>query len=185
MLFICFDYPTLDYNNPYKYLGSFVDMAIDWGIQVIGGVVHKQYLRMAYDFAFDNVFYPKSRVGAIITNSGLDKVLGKGTNHPSQIGGAHAEVMAVRDARENGFSVEGSVMYMPWVPCKECAELMVSSGIKTYIAHKQMIDRTTERWIESCKEGVEILRRGGVASYMVDGKIGGVLNRLDGTLWAP
>ena len=180
-------------------------MAVEWGIPVIKGVVHEQYLRMAYQYAMSNSMDPRTKTAAVITNSSLDKVLGRGTNvvRPGLKLGVDYQLEHLRDSnwkKENmihsedntianaisaGNSLFGSVMYMFWVPCTPCANLVVDSGIKKYIAHRQMMDRTPERWVESCLKGVELMKNAGVSVLMYDGKLGGVAGRMNDEDWQP
>lgn len=43
----------------------------------------------------------------------------------------HAEANALGFCAKNGIQTEGSVVYLTGPPCKSCAQLMVSSGVKT------------------------------------------------------
>jgi deoxycytidylate deaminase len=94
----------------------------------------------------------------------------------------HAEVAAIKSSEQ---PVGGAIMYMPWVPCLPCAEAMVKAGLDTWIGHRQMIEKTPERWIESCQEGVEYLRKNDMNIYMFDGEIGKVEHLFDGEVWRP
>lgn len=180
-------------------------MEINWGIQTIKGVVHAQYLREVYQYAFEKSMDPRTKTAALITDSVYHKRLGFGTNivRPGLELGKdyqledlrnsdwkkanmiHSEDNTISNVLAGGNNLERSVMYMPWVPCTPCAKLVVDAKIKTYIAHKQMIDRTPERWIESCLEGVNLLKNSGVSIWMYDGKLGGVKGRMNDEDWNP
>lgn len=56
---------------------------------------------------------PNPRVGCVIVKVG--EIIGRGFTQ--QVGGAHAEVQALADARARGFDPEGSVIYVTLEPC--------------------------------------------------------------------
>ena len=56
---------------------------------------------------------PNPRVGCVIIKDGL--VIGRG--HTQRVGGPHAEIGALADAREHGFDVTGSTVYVTLEPC--------------------------------------------------------------------
>ena len=56
---------------------------------------------------------PNPRVGCVIVKD--DKVIGRGFTQ--QVGGPHAEVQALADAKSQGHSVEGSTIYVTLEPC--------------------------------------------------------------------
>ncbi|MEX1165640.1 MAG: bifunctional diaminohydroxyphosphoribosylaminopyrimidine deaminase/5-amino-6-(5-phosphoribosylamino)uracil reductase RibD [Hydrogenophaga sp.] len=74
---------------------------------------------------------PNPRVGCAILN-GLD-VGGKGSTQP--IGGAHAEVMALRDAHARGQNTLGATAYVTLEPCSHhgrtppCCDALIEAGI--------------------------------------------------------
>lgn len=74
--------------------------------------------------------HPNPIVGAVIVSKeGL--VLGEGFH----IGGSHAEVLAIADARASGHSVKGATLYSSLEPCNHqgrtpaCTEAIINSGI--------------------------------------------------------
>ena len=82
---------------------------------------------------------PNPRVGCVITGSN-GSILGQG--HTQQAGGAHAEVMALRNARERGHYVTGATAYVTLEPCSHfgrtgpCCDALIAAGIsKVYAAH--------------------------------------------------
>jgi diaminohydroxyphosphoribosylaminopyrimidine deaminase/5-amino-6-(5-phosphoribosylamino)uracil reductase len=56
---------------------------------------------------------PNPRVGCVIVKD--DKVIGRGSTQ--QVGGHHAEVQALADARAHGFDPAGSTVYVTLEPC--------------------------------------------------------------------
>ena len=79
---------------------------------------------------------PNPRVGCVIT-SGNDKDWARG--HTQQVGGPHAEIMALRDAAARGNSVEGATAYVTLEPCSHhgrtgpCCDALIAAGIKKVI----------------------------------------------------
>jgi diaminohydroxyphosphoribosylaminopyrimidine deaminase/5-amino-6-(5-phosphoribosylamino)uracil reductase len=75
---------------------------------------------------------PNPRVGCVIV--GADgSVAGRG--HTQEAGGAHAEVMALRDAAARGSDVRGATVYVTLEPCSHhgrtppCADALVDAGV--------------------------------------------------------
>ena len=56
---------------------------------------------------------PNPRVGCVIVKDG--QVIGRG--YTQRVGGPHAEVQALADAKANGFEAEGSTVYVTLEPC--------------------------------------------------------------------
>ena len=75
---------------------------------------------------------PNPRVGCVITAPD-GRVLGRG--HTQQAGGAHAEVMALRDASARGESVRGATAHVTLEPCSHhgrtppCCDALIEAGI--------------------------------------------------------
>ena len=75
---------------------------------------------------------PNPRVGCVITAPD-GRVLGRG--HTQQAGGAHAEVMALRDATARGESVRAATAWVTLEPCSHhgrtppCCDALVAAGI--------------------------------------------------------
>jgi len=75
---------------------------------------------------------PNPRVGCVITAPD-GRVLGRG--HTQQAGGAHAEVMALRDAAAQGESVRGATAWVTLEPCAHhgrtppCCDALIAAGL--------------------------------------------------------
>ncbi len=75
---------------------------------------------------------PNPRVGCVITAAD-GRVIGRG--HTQQAGGAHAEVMALRDAQARGESVQGATAYVTLEPCAHhgrtppCCDALIAARI--------------------------------------------------------
>ena len=80
---------------------------------------------------------PNPRVGCVITN-GSGRLLGQG--HTQQVGGPHAEVMALRDAGLRGYALRDAVAYVTLEPCAHhgrtgpCCDALIAAGVKTVVA---------------------------------------------------
>ena len=73
---------------------------------------------------------PNPSVGAVIVRDG--RVLGEGFTQ--EVGGPHAEVMALRDAAARGENVEGATIYVTLEPCSHYGRTPPCA--KTLIEHK-------------------------------------------------
>lgn len=80
---------------------------------------------------------PNPNVGCVIIGAAGD-VIGQG--HTQQVGGAHAEVMALRDAASRGHSVRGATAHVTLEPCSHhgrtgpCCDALIAAGIKKVVA---------------------------------------------------
>lgn len=80
---------------------------------------------------------PNPRVGCVIVDA-AGQVIGAG--HTQAAGGAHAEVMALRDAAQRGHGVQGATVYVTLEPCSHfgrtppCADALVAAGIRKLVA---------------------------------------------------
>ncbi len=77
--------------------------------------VDHQWMRQALAEANKSLYLsnPNPRVGCVIVKDAL--VIGCG--HTQKVGGPHAEVCALADARTQGFDVAGSTIYVTLEPC--------------------------------------------------------------------
>jgi len=81
---------------------------------------------------------PNPRVGAVIVGNDGESVLGVG--HTQAVGGAHAEIQALRDAQAKGHSVAGATAYVTLEPCSHhgrtgpCCDAFISAGIGRVVA---------------------------------------------------
>lgn len=80
---------------------------------------------------------PNPRVGCVITDAD-GRWLGQGHTQPP--GGAHAEIMALRDARARGQSVAGATAWVTLEPCSHhgrtgpCCDALIDAGIGKVVA---------------------------------------------------
>lgn len=95
---------------------------------------HAQWMREALWLAADAVALsePNPRVGCLIVSDD-GTVIGRG--HTQEAGGAHAEVMALRDAATHGHSVRGATVIVTLEPCAHhgrtppCCDALVQAGV--------------------------------------------------------
>ena len=75
---------------------------------------------------------PNPRVGCVVDCAGGEVF---STGHTQRAGGPHAEVMALRDARERGISVAGATAYVTLEPCSHhgrtppCCDALIDAGV--------------------------------------------------------
>ncbi len=80
---------------------------------------------------------PNPAVGCVLVSAAGD-VIGEG--HTQAVGGAHAEVMALRDAASRGHAVAGATAYVTLEPCAHqgrtgpCCDALVAAGISKVFA---------------------------------------------------
>jgi diaminohydroxyphosphoribosylaminopyrimidine deaminase/5-amino-6-(5-phosphoribosylamino)uracil reductase len=97
------------------------------------------FLTQALDLAAQGLTLtsPNPHVGCVIV--GPDGRLA-GQGHTQKAGGAHAEIMAMRNARELGNSVLGATVYVTLEPCVHhgrtgpCCDALIAAGVKKVVA---------------------------------------------------
>jgi diaminohydroxyphosphoribosylaminopyrimidine deaminase/5-amino-6-(5-phosphoribosylamino)uracil reductase len=93
-----------------------------------------QALRLAHASLY--LSNPNPRVGCVLVKDG--QVIGSG--HTQAVGSSHAEVMALLDAKNKGFSAAGATAYVTLEPCchhgrtPPCTDSLIAAGISTVIA---------------------------------------------------
>jgi len=169
-------------------------------IPTIEGSENVYLLRGAYRHAWTASQDPVTKTGALIVNSNLETVsiaancFPRGLNpSPDQVLDRnwkyehiiHAESGAVLAAARQGRSTEGTIMYMPWVPCVSCAKVIIGAGVRKLIGHQPLIEQTPERWWEDTGRAIDLLKKCGVDVAMYSGPIGEVRSLFNGIEWAP
>ncbi len=118
---------------------------------------HKQYMKRAFELAKHGWgrTNPNPLVGAIIVKN--DKIIGEGFHE--FIGGAHAEVNAIRNAKTD---VSGGTIYVSLEPCSHfgrtppCIQAIINAGLKEVVI--AMEDPNPK-----CNgNGIGILRKAGI-----------------------
>jgi dCMP deaminase len=114
-----------------KYDKTYLSMATEWG-------------KLSYS--------TKKKVGALIVKNGM--IISDGFNGtPSGFDNCaedennktywyvlHAEANAILKCAKNGFSCDGGTLYLTLSPCKDCAKLILQSGIKRLVYIKDYKD---------------------------------------------
>jgi diaminohydroxyphosphoribosylaminopyrimidine deaminase/5-amino-6-(5-phosphoribosylamino)uracil reductase len=83
---------------------------------------------------------PNPRVGCVIVDA-HGRTLGQG--HTQRVGQAHAEVMALRAARDAGHDVRGATAYVTLEPCSHfgrtppCCDALIDAGIARVVVAQQ------------------------------------------------
>ena len=101
--------------------------------------VPADFMAQAVDLAYEGLWRtsPNPRVGCVLVD-GEQRVIGRGSTQIA--GGPHAEIMALRDARIKGHSVEGATAYVTLEPCSHrgrtgpCCDALVDAGIARVVA---------------------------------------------------
>lgn len=97
------------------------------------------YTKTALDLAQEAMYRtsPNPRVGCVLVNN-VGTIIGQGSTQ--RAGGAHAEVMALRDAEQRGNSPQGATAYVTLEPCSHhgrtgpCCDALIQAGITKVIA---------------------------------------------------
>lgn len=76
----------------------------------------------------------------------------------------HSERNAIYNAARVGTPLKGCRIYVPWLPCMDCARAIVQSGIIEIVTEPLAPDDgRNERWSEHHKRTEVLLREAGVA----------------------
>ncbi|MDR2128614.1 MAG: bifunctional diaminohydroxyphosphoribosylaminopyrimidine deaminase/5-amino-6-(5-phosphoribosylamino)uracil reductase RibD [Burkholderiaceae bacterium] len=102
----------------------------------------QDYMRLALEQASQAVALspPNPAVGCVLVAAD-GAVIGAG--HTQAVGGAHAEIMALRDASARGLPVRGATAYVTLEPCAHhgrtppCCEALANAGIARVVASLQ------------------------------------------------
>lgn len=83
----------------------------------------------------------------------------------------HAETNAIIAAARSGVSLMGATMYLGCMPCHDCANDIIQSGIslvmaQTFNEHNPFTDDS--RWAKSIQDGQAILKEAGVECVFID-----------------
>ena len=99
----------------------------------------EQWMARALELAGEAVYRtsPNPRVGCVLVNA-EGMVIGEGATQKA--GGAHAEVMALRDADARGQSTQGATAYVTLEPCAHfgrtgpCCDALIRAGVGRVVA---------------------------------------------------
>ncbi len=120
---------------------------------------------------------PNPRVGCVLIGAGGARLLGEG--HTQESGGPHAEVVALRAAREAGHDVRGATAYVTLEPCSHhgrtppCCDALIEAGIaKVVVAIEDPNPLVTG-------QGIARLRAAGIEVEVVGGEWGNASRELN------
>jgi diaminohydroxyphosphoribosylaminopyrimidine deaminase/5-amino-6-(5-phosphoribosylamino)uracil reductase len=119
---------------------------------------------------------PNPRVGCVIGNED-GRVLGRGATQ--QAGGAHAEVMALREARAAGLSMQGATAWVTLEPCAHhgrtppCCDALIDAGIARAVV------AVVDPFPLVRGAGIERLRAAGIDVEMADAEIAAAATELN------
>lgn len=72
----------------------------------------------------------------------------------------HAERNAIYNAARRGTTLKNCKIYVPWIPCTDCARGIVQTGISEVIIHQNGQDfydkNTNGKWLESYKKTTDM-----------------------------
>lgn len=103
---------------------------------------------------------PNPRVGCVIGDD-AGAVFGRG--HTQQVGGAHAEVMALRDAAAAGHKVAGATAWVTLEPCAHhgrtppCCDALIAAGLR------RVVVALTDPFPQVAGAGIARLRAAGIS----------------------
>jgi deoxycytidylate deaminase len=97
----------------------------------------------------------------------------------------HAEEDVILECAQDGMSTYGRTMIACWAPCLVCARLIIGAGITKLIVHKEMHDRTYEKYRDGIAEAVRRLGQAGVVYEMWSGKVGDYKRLMNNENWEP
>jgi diaminohydroxyphosphoribosylaminopyrimidine deaminase/5-amino-6-(5-phosphoribosylamino)uracil reductase len=97
------------------------------------------FMAEALDLAHEGLYRtsPNPRVGCVLVDA-AGRVIGRGSTQKA--GGAHAEIMALRDAQHGGHPSLGSTAYVTLEPCSHrgrtgpCCEALIKAGVVRVVA---------------------------------------------------
>lgn len=125
-----------------------------------------QFMRLALRLARRGLgsTSPNPMVGAVLVKAG--RVVGRGWHR--RAGEAHAEIEALRDAREHGHNPKGATLYVTLEPCctqghtPPCTDAILAAGIRRVVAG------TVDPNPRHAGRGLNILRRAGVVAEWLE-----------------
>ena len=78
----------------------------------------------------------------------------------------HAERNAIYNAARRGTVLKGCKIYVPWLPCCDCARDIIQSGIAEVLIHQNGQDfydeNTNGKWVDSYKRTQDMFLESGV-----------------------
>ena len=88
-------------------------------------------------------------------------------------------------AARQGIKTEGLTMVCPWASCSDCAQVIIQSGIKRLVTHKQALDKSSDIWRRDIDIALSMLKEAGVEVVLYDGLVGVNEVLFSGQSWNP
>ena len=158
-----------------------------------------KYLRRAYEIAATESHDLQTQTGSILVCD--NEIIGSGANSfPKNVTRnderldrskklfymEHAERNSIFAASRRDLpSTKEIIMYCPWYACADCARAMIQFGVNRAIGHRQIFEKTPDRWVESIERALEMLLEAGVKCELYSGKLDATPILFDGKLWEP
>jgi dCMP deaminase len=134
----------------------------------------KKYLKMAYKTAKSSPD-PSTQNGAVLVTPS-NKILAACNDFPNGVVRKnsrlrrplkydyieHAERNVLYEAARIGLATKGSVLYVPWFACADCARAIIQSGISRIIGHEKMCAKTPEHWKKSIDKAMIMFNEAGI-----------------------
>lgn len=74
----------------------------------------------------------------------------------------HAERNAIYNAARRGVGLEGSVVYLPGHPCRDCARALIQVGVHSVVMDSVEVP---ERWFDSCVDAHNMMSEAGIILF--------------------
>ena len=157
------------------------------------------FMRDAYSISYKSKD-PRSKLGAVLVNWDSKTSFSRGYNgfargvddfairerweRPEKYDWVvHAESNSILNCSREGIRTQGSVMFTQGVPCSQCADDVIQSGIVEVVVHKQWQNYEQKfnwsKWNESSAKSEKKLYEAKVKIRIFDGVLG-VVGFLDG-----
>jgi len=159
-----------------------------------------ELFRRCYQHAWEHSDDPKTKNGSLLLPDWSNPDLIMGCNHlppgyePTQENLKsenkdnliiHAEEDAIWAAAKEGTPTDGAVLICCWAPCVRCARAIMMAGISRLIVHKEMHDRTYEKYLANIEEAICMLCNAGIEYQQWSGEVGGCRGLMNHEIWSP
>ncbi|MEO7245249.1 MAG: bifunctional diaminohydroxyphosphoribosylaminopyrimidine deaminase/5-amino-6-(5-phosphoribosylamino)uracil reductase RibD, partial [Rubrivivax sp.] len=119
---------------------------------------------------------PNPRVGCVVGHAD-GRMLGRGCTQA--VGGPHAEVVALRDARSAGHDLRGATVWVTLEPCAHhgrtppCVDALIDAGVA------RVVVAVGDPFPSVAGQGLQRLRAAGIAVELADGDLAAAARELN------
>lgn len=167
-------------------------------VQITTESAHADFLRTAYEIAWNSSQDEKTKVGAVIVSSDGKSIFSDANRFPPGVLNTparqerprkysfieHAERnIILRVADKTIFP--GSTFYSPWLPCADCTRAILINNIPKVVIHGTILEKDGDRWMDSHTASLEMFSEAGTQILVYQGKIGGVKSLFSEQIWEP